>query len=63
MNPQEIELAVTQVCEQGCTYVRLLIQQLETGAVIAETAALSPAERQAVLAELKSIMAVYDLRK
>ncbi|MBI5752395.1 MAG: hypothetical protein HZA59_09665 [Hydrogenophilales bacterium] len=63
MNPQKIEQAVTLICDQGCVRIRMLIQLLETGAAIQETTELDEAERQAVLAELKSIMAVYDLRK
>jgi len=63
MDQKKIEYAVTQVCDQGCTYVRLLIQKLETDVVIAETAALSQDERRAVLAELKSIMAIYGSRQ
>ena len=63
MDQKKIEHAVTQACDQGCTYVHLLIQKLETGAVIPETAALSKAECRAVLAELKSIMAIYDSRQ
>lgn len=63
MNPQKIERAVTLICDQGCARIRVLIQLLETGAAIQETTELDETERQAVLAELKSIMAVYDLRK
>lgn len=63
MSPQKIERAVTLICDQGCVRIRVLIQLLETGAAIQETTELDETERQAVLAELKSIMAVYDLRK
>jgi len=63
MNQQKIERAVTLICDQGCTRIRVLIQLLETGVAIQETTELNEAERQAVLAELKSIMAIYDLRK
>lgn len=63
MNQQKIEQAVTLICDQGCVRIRVLIQHLETGVAIQETIELSEAERQAVLAELKNIMAIYDLRK
>lgn len=63
MNLKKIDQAVTLICDQGCTRIRVLIQHLETGAIIQETIELDETERQAVLAELKSIMAIYDLRK
>ncbi|MEK6663872.1 MAG: hypothetical protein AABY73_08400 [Pseudomonadota bacterium] len=63
MNPKKIEQAVTLICDQGCVRIRALIQHLETGAAIQETIELNETERQAVLAELKSIMTIYDLRK
>jgi hypothetical protein len=63
MNQQKIEQAVTLICDQGCVRIRVLIQLLDTGEAIQETIELNEAERQAVLAELKSIMAIYDLRK
>lgn len=63
MNPQKIEHTIHLICDQGCVRIRALIQILETGVAIQETTELNEAERQAVLAELKSIMAIYDLRK
>ncbi|MDP1681154.1 MAG: hypothetical protein Q8L39_05200 [Burkholderiales bacterium] len=63
MSQLKIEHAVTLICDQGCVRIRVLIQTLETGSAIQETTELNEAERQAVLAELKSIMAIYDLRK
>lgn len=63
MDPRKIEHAVNLICDQGCIRIRVLIQLLETGAAISETQELSPAENRAVLQEIKSIMAIYDLRK
>lgn len=63
MNQQTIERAITLICNQGCVRIRVMIQQLENGMTILETTGLNEAERQAVLAELKNIMAIYDLRK
>ena len=66
MNAQKIQDVLTQICDLGCARIRLLIEALEseeTGAALRETKTLNSAERQAVLAELKSIMAIYDLRK
>ncbi|MBT9613042.1 MAG: hypothetical protein IV108_07240 [Burkholderiales bacterium] len=63
MNQQKIEQAVTLICDQGCVRIRVLIRLLETGVTIQETTELDETERQAVLLELKSIMAIYNLRK
>lgn len=63
MDQKKIEYAVTQICDQGCTHTRLLIQKLETGVAVQETIELNKGERRAVLAELKSIMAIYGSRK
>ena len=63
MNPKKIEQVVFRICDQGCTRIRALIPLLETGAAIQETTELNEAEYQAVLTELKSIIAIYDLRK
>jgi len=51
---------IEALCQEGCRAVREHIAALEAGEVIAGTEALSEAERCAVLAELKAIMAVYD---
>lgn len=63
MNQQKIVHTITVICDQGCAHTRMLIQALEAGAAIQETTDLDEAERQAVLAELKSIMLIYDQRK
>jgi hypothetical protein len=51
---------VEAICAQGCRAVTGLIVALESGLPVPETAHLSGLERREVLAELKSIMAVYD---
>jgi hypothetical protein len=48
---------------KGCTAIWRIIEDLEQGKEVEETAPLSEEERAAVLAELKSIMAVYQGRK
>lgn len=63
MDQQKIECAITLICDLGCTRIRALIQLLEADVTIEEATDLDAAERQAVLAELKNIMAIYDLRK
>jgi hypothetical protein len=54
-----LEVRVEVICERGCRLVREAIDTLEQGQELPETADLSAAERAWVLAELKSIMAVY----
>ena len=54
-----IESRVESVCQLGCRKVRQSIATLEQGGDIPETGDLSPNERGRLLAELKSIMAVY----
>lgn len=63
LNQNKVDQAVSLVGNQGCTRIRELIVILESGAAIPETSELDQAESQAVLTELKSIMAIYDLRK
>ncbi|MDZ7660821.1 hypothetical protein [Thiohalophilus sp.] len=50
------------LCNQGCTAVREVIEQMEAGDDVPELASLSPSEQEYLLAELKAIMAVYDTR-
>lgn len=62
MNQQKIDQCVEVLCELGCRTVSALIRRMERGESLAETAHLDPDEQAAVLAELKSIMAVYGAR-
>ncbi|TDX98158.1 hypothetical protein [Thiohalophilus thiocyanatoxydans] len=50
------------LCNQGCTAVREVIEQMETGDAVPELASLNRFEQEQVLEELKAIMAVYDSR-
>jgi len=61
-NPQ-IALCVEQLCQCGCNDVRNTISLLEANQSVAQVEGLSTHERRQVLAELKEIMAVYDVRK
>ena len=54
-----VELCVEALCQDGCRKVTEYIGLLKTGEAFREVAMLSTAERQAVLAELESIMSVY----
>lgn len=57
--PDRVSASIEALCLKGCRSVRESIARLEQGHVLPEVAALGPAERQAVLKELRSIMAVY----
>ncbi|MFP3873151.1 MAG: hypothetical protein ACLFV1_01745 [Thiohalophilus sp.] len=50
------------LCGQGCTAVREVIEQIESGDNVPELAGLNSSEQQRLLQELKAIMAVYDTR-
>jgi hypothetical protein len=57
-----LEVRVEQICEHGCRGVWDAIDRLEQGEDLPETADLSRAERDWVLAELKTVMSVYGER-
>ena len=56
----DIERCVEQLCQQGCDKVYEHIDALRANRQLPGIGPLSPAERQLVLAELLSIMAVYE---
>ena len=53
------ETQLETICKRGCRYVNQAIDRLERGLPVAETRGLDPGQRGRLLAELKSIMAVY----
>jgi hypothetical protein len=55
----KIEVALESLCGEGCKAVWSTIASLESGAALPQTDGLSDAELDLLLAELKSIMAVY----
>lgn len=57
------EQCIETLCHKGCTEVLHLIAEMEQGRLPEEVAHLGETERQAVLRELKAIMAVYERRK
>jgi hypothetical protein len=57
-----LEVRVETICERGCRRVWDAIDRLDRGEQLPETADLSASERAWVLAELKSVMAVYGER-
>ncbi len=62
MDHPKIAHCVETLCQRGCKEVSRLILALERNEPVAEADGLPAAERQAVLDELKAIMAVYDER-
>jgi hypothetical protein len=58
-NQQKIDLVLESLCGEGCKAVWGVIENLESGDVLPQTDGLSERELDMLLAELKSIMAVY----
>lgn len=54
-----IDLVMESLCGQGCKAVWGVIATLESGRALPQTDGLDPEELELLLAELKSIMAVY----
>lgn len=63
MNRAKIDHCVETLSLRGCTEVCEVIRLLEEGTPLFETTELTDDEREAVLNELKSVMAVYAERK
>lgn len=60
MNQNSVQLCIEQLCQKGCTDVLETIHELEHNRSVKETLDLDSDEIQFVLAELKSIMAIYQ---
>ena len=60
MNQRLVEQSVERLCHKGCRAVWADIRALEAGTTLPETDGLSASEIQGVIAELKSIMSVYE---
>ena len=63
MNPDlsdDARTAVESICGLGCDRVNEIIDALESGDSVQETAGLDRSDRHLVLQELKEIMSVYD---
>jgi len=58
--PAHVQSKIESICELGCDRVNDIIDALERGNSVMETAGLDKTDRQRVLLELKEIMAVYD---
>ena len=57
---ERINSCVESLCNAGCSAVRATIEAMDAGLPAMGTEGLEKAEREAVLRELKAIMAVYD---
>lgn len=60
IDSHKVTECIDHLCQSGCDVVRATIKALEGDLPVTQTRDLSARERQAVLEELKSIMAVYD---
>ena len=60
MHTSKTSRCIETLCQKGCKEVSLVILALERKEPLEELRGLDESERQAVLAELKSIMAVYQ---
>ena len=60
MDQEKVSRCVDSVCEKGCTAVNSAIQMLEKDSPVPEADTLNDEEKQRLLQELKSIMAVYE---
>jgi hypothetical protein len=63
MNHEKIDHCIETLSLRGCTEVCEVIRLLEEGEALPETAELNDDEREAVLNELKAVMAIYTERK
>ena len=59
----QVELAIDNICAQGCELVSAYILALKTGASRPEYARLDEAQRATLLLELQAIMAVYEEKR
>ncbi len=60
LDAERVNRFIETLCARGCNAVRDTITALESGAAPGITGELNDEEREAVLRELKAIMAVYD---
>lgn len=60
MDQSKISACIEDLCQKGCREVTRVIGALEQGGTVKEAETLNTDERNAVLLELKAIMAVYD---
>ena len=58
--PEQVEACLETLCLRGCRSVLRDIERLERGEVFAEVESLDAADRRLLLAEMRSIMAVYE---
>lgn len=56
---RQVDLVLESLCGEGCKAVWGVIASLESGEALPQTDGLSDAELDELLAELKSVMAVY----
>ncbi|MCB1875923.1 MAG: hypothetical protein KDH88_08115 [Chromatiales bacterium] len=62
MDQMKLDAALELLCQRGCREVNLLIRDLESGKRPPELDTLDRIETQALLEELRDVMAVYSYR-
>lgn len=60
MNQISVQHCIEALCQKGCREVLETIRKLENKSSVDETTGMNEEEIQAVLKELKSIMAIYE---
>ena len=60
MPNSRVENAVESICNRGCRYVNSVLSSSEIQQDCLELKALEASEQQIVIAELSSVMAVYE---
>jgi len=58
----EVDVCIERICDLGCGEVYRIIDLMERGDVVLELNGVNTGIHEAVLRELKAIMAVYDAR-
>ncbi len=57
---QHLQQIIDTLCNDGCKAVSAYISEMEAGNYPAQMQSLSNSQKEIILNELKSIMAVYD---
>ena len=60
MKNSRIDSALDSICGRGCSYVNKVLNDKQAQQGCSELLALNQTDQNAVIAELKSVMSVYD---
>ncbi len=62
MSDTDISRHLEAICQLGCEVTRATIEALEAGGEVPQADGLDAEARRELIAELKAVMSVYDLR-